>query len=229
METDPLEFITDQAMEKLAEKALDTVSDISDNDDDVLIPLFKGSPGIEKAVFTCVSLLGGGPVLLARKLAISQKKHKSSSVSKSIKRLSDALNDSRLSKHNYSQLSPITDSLQDLRELAEKIEKLSEYYPGAGLRALFHRGIPGYKESLDEWLSIHSRISSHLEELFPEFSRDHHKVYVFYFDAFEGPLQEWVCADDKTISMQSTNKTLYLEIERLETFLVSALAHIKDR
>ena len=229
MKTDPLEFITDQALEKIAEKAIDTISGVSPNDDDVLLPLFKENPVIEKVVLTCVSLLGGGPIFLAKKLALSQKKNIPSSAANSLNKLNAALNNSRLSKNNYPQLSSITNSLQDLRELVTKIEKLSKYYPGAGLRALFSGGIPGHQESIEEWLSIHGRICSHLEELFPHFSKEHKKVYDFYFEPFEGPLHEWICADDKTISMDGSINTFYLEIERLETFLVSALSHIQDR
>ena len=55
MKPEPLEFITDQALEKIAEKAIDTISGVSPNDDDVLLLLFRDNPFIEKVVLTCAS------------------------------------------------------------------------------------------------------------------------------------------------------------------------------
>lgn len=73
MATDPREVIVDQIIEKTAIKAGDKAFG-ADDDDDVMIPLFKGHPFAEKVVLICASLLGGGPIFLAMRLAKWSKK-----------------------------------------------------------------------------------------------------------------------------------------------------------
>jgi len=44
----------------------------------------------------------------------------------------------------------------------------------------------------------------------------------FYYDPYKGPLYDWTCADEKTITMENSLKAFYLEIEHLEKFLIAA-------